>query len=111
MAGQKFVDVTAANARLSIWVQGCSILKNPDIIEYSIKVHTVLKKLKTNIFDIVFTQNVEGKTSQLGEDIRINPNTRFIFAHRHIADIMVSVLYAPMIADGLTQLLSVQNDG
>ena len=91
--------------------QGCSVLKDTDIIEDFIKVHTVLKEFKADIFDIVFTQNVEGKTSQFGKDMRISPNTRFIFAHRHIAHIVIAIFNAPMIADSLTALPGAQDNG
>jgi len=92
-------------------LQGCSVLKNSDIIKDVIKVHTVVKKFKTNIFDIVFPQNIEGKTPQLSKDMRISTNTRFVFTHGYVADIVIAILNAPMIADGLTKLLSTQNDG
>ncbi len=91
--------------------QGCSVLKNSDIIEDIIKVHTVLKKFKADIIDLVFAQNVEGKAPQFGKDMGISANTRFVFAHSHITDVMVPILNAPMIADGLTKLLSPQNKG
>jgi len=76
-----------------------------------IKVHTVIKEFKTDIFDIIFSEHVKGKTSQFSEDMGINPNTRFVFAHRHIADMMIAILNAPMMANGLTKLLSAQNNG
>ena len=34
--------------------QGCSVLKDTDIIENVIKVHAVFKEFKTDILDIVF---------------------------------------------------------
>jgi hypothetical protein len=91
--------------------QGCSMLKDSDIIEDVIKAHTFVKESKTDIFDLVFTQNVEGRTSQLGGDMGINPNTRFIFAHGHVTDMMIAILNVPMMANGVTKLLSPQNDG
>ncbi len=76
-----------------------------------IQVHAIVKACKTDILNLVLAQNVEGETSQFGEDMRISANARFIFAQRHVADVMVSILKAPMIADGLTKLLSAQNKG
>ena len=92
-------------------VQGCSVLKNSDIIEDIVKVHTVLEEFKTNIFDLVFAQDVEGKTSQFGKDMRMSPNPRFVFAHRHIPPMVISIFNAPMIADGLTKLWGTQDKG
>jgi len=49
--------------------------------------------------------------TQLSENMGINPDTRFVFTHSHVADMMISILDAPMIVDGVTKLLSAQNDG
>jgi hypothetical protein len=40
--------------RVTVRNQGCSVLKDTDIIEDIIKVHRVLEEFKTNIFDLVF---------------------------------------------------------
>jgi hypothetical protein len=91
--------------------QGCSVLKDADIIKDIIKVHTVFKEFKADVFNVVFAQDVEGKTSQFSKDMRISADTRFVFAHGHIADVVISVFNAPMIADSQTKLTSAQEDG
>ena len=91
--------------------QGCSVLKKSDIIKDVIKVHTVVKEFKANIFDFVFSQNIEGKTPQLSEDVRISANRRFVFPHCYVAHIMICIFNAPMMADGLTECLGAQDNG
>ncbi|MCP4164685.1 MAG: hypothetical protein GY759_02180 [Chloroflexi bacterium] len=76
-----------------------------------IKAHAIVKEFKADILTFVFAQNFEGETSQFGEDMRISANARFVFTHRHVTDVMVSILNASMIAGGLTKLLGTQNNG
>lgn len=99
------------NACLNYLHQGCTVLKNADIIENIMKVHTVVKKSKADIMDLVFTQNIKGKAAQFGKDMRISADTRFIFTEGDIANVMISILNAPMIADSLTKFLGAQNRG
>ena len=83
--------------------QGCSVLKDTNIVEKVIKVQAVVKECKADVLDVVLTQNVEGKTPQFGEDMRIGAHTRFVFAQGHITDIVISIFNTPMIADSVTK--------
>jgi hypothetical protein len=53
------------------FAQGCSVLKNTDIIENPIKVHTIVEQLKADILHVVVAQNVQGETPQFGKQVRI----------------------------------------
>jgi hypothetical protein len=46
-----YVMIAAVNAAHE---QGCSVLQYTDIVEDIIQVHTVIEKLKADIFDLVF---------------------------------------------------------
>ena len=35
----------------------------------------IIKERKTDLFDLVFSQDIEGKTSQPGKDMKINAHT------------------------------------
>ena len=52
---------------------------------------------------MVGSENVESKAAQLGEDVRIGSNTRLVFTQGYVSDIVIAILYAPMIADALTK--------
>lgn len=101
----RFIKTNKAHA------QGCSVLKDTDIIEDIIKVHRVLEEFKADIFDLVLAQDVEGKTSQFGEDMGMRPYPRFVFAHGHITNMVISIFNAPVMADSLTKLLGTQDKG
>ena len=46
-------------------MQGCSVLEDAGIFKHHIKGHTVFKKLKADIFNIIFAhaKHVEGSTT------------------------------------------------
>ena len=81
------------------------------IVEDILEIDSIIKEFKADIFDIVCTENIESETSQFGKDMRVGANARSVFPHRHIADIMISMLDPPMISDGLTEVLGTQPRG
>ena len=89
----------------------CSVLKDSAILEDIMEVDRSVKEFKADVFDVVCSENIEGETSQFGKDMRIGANARSGFPQRHIADIMISILNAPVISDGLTEVLGTQPSG
>jgi len=90
--------------------QGCSVLLDSDIIQDVIQFHTIPEQLHTRVFDAVGSENVESKAAQLGEEMRICSDPRLVFTHRHISDIMIAILDAPVISDRSTERSSTQHD-
>ena len=76
--------------------QGCSILKNPGVIEEPINIHAVFEKLPIDILHFVLTKNIEREASQFREYVRITTDSGTIFTHRNIPDIMIFILNPPI---------------
>ena len=88
--------------------QGCSMLKNLGIIEQTLYIHTVLKKLLADIFHIILTKNIKSEASQFRKYVRIATNAGAVFTHRDIPDIMIFILNPPMASDSMTYFFRVQ---
>src|SRR3972149_2766105 len=84
-------------------MQGCSVLFNSGIIQDVVDVQGVFEQFQAHVFDMVGSENVESKAAQFGEDVRIGSNARLVFAESYISDIVIAILYVPMIAYALTK--------
>ncbi len=56
-----------------------------------------------DVFDLVVTQDIEGEASGAGKDAGIVSNAAFVFAVGDIANMMVSILNAPVISDDVAE--------
>ena len=92
-------------------MQGCSVLPDPDVIQDTVQVHAIVEQFQAHILDMIGTQDVEGKTAELGKNVRIGSDAGLVFPQRHIPDMVIAVLDAPVSADTRTELWSPQHHG
>ena len=59
----------------------------------------------------VGAQDIKGETARSGEDARVGANAAGVLQHRNIADIMISVLDTPVVANGLRRFLRADGCG
>ena len=64
-----------------------------------IEVHAVVKKLETHVCDLITSENIQGEAAEFSKDIRVDANTRLIFTHRHITNVMIAIFNAPVISE------------
>ncbi len=76
-----------------------------------VQVHAIVEQFQAHILDMMGAQDVEGKTAELGENVRIGSDAGLVFPQRHIPDMVIAVLDAPVPADTRTELLSLQRRG
>ena len=50
-------------ARKLIERQGCSVLLNSNVVEYAFELHAIVIDCNADIFDLIFTKDVKGKTA------------------------------------------------
>jgi hypothetical protein len=89
--------------------QGCSILKNPGVIEEPINIHAIFEKLAADILHFVLTKNIERQASQFREYVRITPDSGAVFIHENIPDIMIFILNPPMAPGSVTYFFRAQD--
>ena len=88
--------------------QGCSILKNPGVIEEPIHIHAVFEKLPTDILHVVLPKNIERETSQFRKYVRIAADAGAVFTHVNVPDIMIFILNPPMAPNTVTYFFRAQ---
>src|SRR4051794_22684681 len=63
-----------------------------------------------DVFDTVGAQDVDGEASEAGEVCRLDAGSAGVFAERDVADVMASVLDAPVASDRLAECLGAEGD-
>jgi len=66
-----------------------------------IKVESVVVPAQADVADVVEARQVEGEAAQHDEEVEVAPDVASILGQDHIANVVETILDAPMDADGM----------